>query len=76
MPYVRLNPEERRRVIVKAIVQAARDVGVWKFTHFDVSSRCDVETSVSTVHHHFSTKASLRETAAANDEAIHDEYYK
>ncbi len=75
MSYTRMSTEERRRIITKAVVQAARDVGLWEFNHRDVMLRCDVKTSISTVHTYFSTRASLRETAAAGDKELHKEYY-
>jgi DNA-binding transcriptional regulator YbjK len=57
MTRIRLDPEERRAVIVTAIRRIHAEGGA--ITHGSVAKRCTVQTSPATVKHYFPTKADL-----------------
>lgn len=56
---MRLQPEQRRAVIITAAVAIAREHGLHRVTHGDVAKRCKVDTSVKTVRHYFADQAAL-----------------
>lgn len=55
----RLQPANRRAVIISAAVAVARDHGLQNVTHGAVAKRCIVDTSTKTVRHYFSTQVDL-----------------
>jgi DNA-binding transcriptional regulator YbjK len=56
---MRLQPEQRRAVIITAAVTIAREHGLHRVTHGDVAKRCKVETSIKTVRHYFADQVAL-----------------
>lgn len=56
---MRLQPANRRAVIITAAVAIARDHGLRNVTHGAVAKRCCIDTSVKTVRHYFSTQVDL-----------------
>lgn len=56
---MRLQPEQRRAVIITAAVSIAREHGLHRVTHGDVAKRCRVITSIKTVRHYFADQAAL-----------------
>lgn len=56
---MRLQPENRRAVIITAATSIARDGGLHKVTHGTVAKRCKIDTSKATVKHYFATQTDL-----------------
>jgi len=56
---VRLTTDERREVIVGAILKVAEDIGKYNLTHDNVAFACTVTTSRHTVKHYFPAKQDL-----------------
>ena len=56
---MRLQPANRRAVIITAAVAIAKEHGLHRVTHGDVAKRCKIETSTKTVRHYFSTQVDL-----------------
>ena len=56
---MRLEPEQRRAVIITAAVRIAREAGLCKVTHGDVAKRCTVQTSTALVRHYFPERAAM-----------------
>jgi DNA-binding transcriptional regulator YbjK len=50
---MRLQPEQRRAMIVTAASRIAREGGLVAVTHGDVAKRCSTATSAATVKHYF-----------------------
>lgn len=65
---VKLEPDQRRNVIVTAAVRIGLDKGLVAINHGDVAKRCSVETSKETVKYYFPTKADLWGAAIAADD--------
>ena len=59
---VRMSPDDRREVIIKAAIALTRDAEcLHSWTRRDVAKKCDPPTSPETVKHYFS-QPDLRET--------------
>ena len=56
---MRLQPANRRAVIITAAVAIAKEHGLHRVTHGDVAKRCKIETSLKTVKHYFATQVDL-----------------
>ena len=56
---MRLQPANRRAVIITAAVAIAKEHGLHRVTHGDVAKRCKIATSPKTVRHYFSTQVDL-----------------
>jgi AcrR family transcriptional regulator len=56
---MRLQPENRRAVIITAAGKIASERGLHAVTHGDVAKRCVIETSKKTVQHYFPKQADL-----------------
>ena len=56
---MRLQPENRRAVIITAAVAIAKEHGLHRVTHGDVAKRCKIDTSIKTVRHYFQTQVDL-----------------
>lgn len=56
---MRLQPANRRAVIISAAVAIARDHGLRNVTHGAVAKRCVIDTSAKTVRHYFKTQVEL-----------------
>jgi DNA-binding transcriptional regulator YbjK len=56
---MRLQPENRRAVIVSAAVSIAKTEGLHRVTHGSVAGRCKIQTSTKTVRHYFATQVEL-----------------
>ena len=56
---MRLQPANRRAVIIHAAVAVARDHGLRNVTHGAVAKRCRIDTSTKTVRHYFGTQVDL-----------------
>ena len=56
---MRLEPDQRRAVIITAAVRIAKESGLAKVTHGDVAKRCTVATSTALVRHYFPERASM-----------------
>lgn len=56
---MRLQPGNRRAVIITAALAVAKDRGLHCVTHGDVAKRCKIETSTKTVRHYFPTQVEL-----------------
>lgn len=70
---MRLQPEQRRALIITAAVRIAREGGLLAVTHGDVAKRCSIATSIATVKHYFPERAAIwRSVVAAcpDDERI------
>ena len=62
MKRVRMSPEGRREVILKAAVALTQDAGcLYSWSRQDVARKCVPQTSPETVKHYFS-QPDLRET--------------
>lgn len=70
---MRLEPEQRRNVIVIAAHRVATDKGLVGVTHGSVSKRCTVKTSTNTVRHYFNTRSDLWRAVIAHDAAFEDQ---
>lgn len=55
----RLQPDQRRTVIITAAVREAKDKGLVNVTHGSVAKRCTLQTSAHTVRHYFETQTQL-----------------
>lgn len=55
----RLQPDQRRSVIIVAAVREATDKGLANVTHGSVAKRCSLQTSIHTVRHYFETQTQL-----------------
>jgi AcrR family transcriptional regulator len=56
---MRLEPDQRRAVIITAAVRIARSDGFTAISHSLVAKRCTVETSKATVKHYFPDRNSI-----------------
>lgn len=56
---MRLEPNQRRAVIITAAVRIAREGGLVAVTHSDVAKRCVTATSKATVKHYFVDRTAL-----------------
>jgi DNA-binding transcriptional regulator YbjK len=56
---MRLEPHQRRAVIITSAVRIAKEAGLCKVTHGDVAKRCTVATSVALVRHYFPERAMM-----------------
>lgn len=56
---MRLQPEQRRALIVTAASRIAHEGGLLSVTHGDVAKRCSLATSVATVKRYFPERRSL-----------------
>ena len=56
---MRLQPDNRRAVIVSAAISIAKTEGLHRVTHGAVAGRCKIQTSTKTVRHYFATQVDL-----------------
>ena len=56
---MRLQPDNRRAVIITAAISIAKEHGLHRVTHGDVAKRCKIDTSIKTVRHYFGTQVDL-----------------
>lgn len=56
---MRLEPDQRRSVIITAALRVARDSGLVHVNHSTVSARCVTYTSPKTVKHYFRSRNDL-----------------
>lgn len=56
---MRLQPANRKAVIIAAAAAIAREHGLHRVTHGDVAKRCKITTSTKTVRHYFTTQVDL-----------------
>lgn len=69
----RLDPDERRAVIVSALVTLAREHGVMQLDHMSVANYCEIETSDATVRRYFHTIGDLRRAAIEASDHVAEE---
>lgn len=65
---MRLEPQQRRTVIITAAVRVARDGQLSDVTHGAVAKRCTVKTSAATVRHYFPDRSQLWRAVIDADE--------
>lgn len=56
---MRLQPDNRRAVIITAAISIAKAHGLHRVTHGAVAKQCRIETSIKTVRHYFGTQVDL-----------------
>lgn len=69
---MRLEPDQRRAVIITAAVRIARDSGLHAVNHSTVATRCVVLTSKETVKHYFPTRGDLWRAVVGADGSFGD----
>lgn len=62
---MRLQPDNRRAVIITAAISIAKTEGLHSVTHGAVSKRCKIATSTKTVRHYFATQVDLWQAVLA-----------
>lgn len=67
---MRLQPDQRRSVIITAAIRVAHSEGLPAVNHGSVAKRCTVKTSSHTVRHYFDTQADLWRAVVAADAAF------
>lgn len=65
----RLNPDNRKVVILNAAVQIAKRDGLHNVRIDTVANACAIETSPYTVKHHFPTRDDLWRAAITHDDS-------
>lgn len=62
---MRMQPDNRRAVIITAAISIAKAHGLHRVTHGDVAKLCKIETSTKTVRHYFATQVDLWQAVLA-----------
>ena len=70
---MRLEPNQRRAVIITAAVRVARDGCLADVTHGAVAKRCTVPTSTKTVKHYFGQRGDLWVAVVEADASFADQ---
>lgn len=68
----RLDPEQRKRMIVQAAIKIAKERGLQHVNHSAVAKRCPLQTSTSTVRHYFTTQIDLQTACVIIDDSLTD----
>ena len=70
---VRLNPRQRKAMILQAALKIAREDGLMAVTGDAVAKACPVTTSERTVRHYYKFENSLRRACIKNDPELKPE---